>query len=259
MPEPGVLIRHAGRSPLFAHDGADVRCRGPLIVEIGRALEPIAGERILDAHGGALLPGLNDQHIHLFATAAPRGSVDCSPDACVPLAERLVPGDGWLRGVNYHESLAGPLDRTVLDRLAPERPVRIQHATGSMWFLNSRAIELLQLDTEHHDGLERDRTGRLTGRLFRADDMLAAALSERTEQLAPDLRELAHELASRGVTRLTDATYRNDAKALQLLQQKQANGELALVNHLIAEHEIDGDELERLRALIRAREQREGR
>ena len=40
------------------------------INEIALGLTPRTGERILDAKGGAVLPGLHDHHMHFLATAA---------------------------------------------------------------------------------------------------------------------------------------------------------------------------------------------
>src|SRR5262249_60460726 len=77
----------------------------------------------------------------------------------------------WLRGVGYHESVAGPLDRGLLDRLVPERPLRIQHRSGAEWSLNSAGLRRLDLATAPA-GVERDTTGEPTGRLRRVGDWL---------------------------------------------------------------------------------------
>mgnify|MGYP000371484137 CR=1 FL=1 len=68
-------------------------------------------------------------------------------------------------------------DRERLDALAPERPVRIQHRSGSMWFVNSKGLERLGLEGAISRELERfgvaiDDAGRATGRFFRADEWL---------------------------------------------------------------------------------------
>ena len=53
------------------------------------------------------------------------------------LAEALhrAPGEGWLRGIGYHDGIADRIDRTWLDRHGPDRPIRIQHRGGRMWIL----------------------------------------------------------------------------------------------------------------------------
>src|SRR3546814_12404699 len=72
-------------------DIADVRLSQGHIAEIGRLVrEP--EESSIDARGGALLPGLHDHHIHLFALAAALASIACGPPAianAAALAETL--------------------------------------------------------------------------------------------------------------------------------------------------------------------------
>jgi predicted amidohydrolase YtcJ len=225
-----VLIRAAeigGIGPL------DLRVAEGRIAEIGRALARRSGEPVLDAAGGALLPGLHDHHIHLMALAAAETSVRCGPPrvrclAALRDALRACGGradeDGWIRGVGYHESVVGDLDRKILDDLVPDRPVRIQHRSGAMWVMNSAAVDRLGLDaTVDRPGVERDAAGRATGRLFRLD----AWLRERIEGRAPpDLAEVSRRLASFGVTGLTDATAHNARSELRSFVAAAERGEL---------------------------------
>src|ERR1700687_1481338 len=46
--------------------------------EIGSALRPVE-ERVIDAEGGALIPGLHDHHLHLLSLAASLDSLQCGP------------------------------------------------------------------------------------------------------------------------------------------------------------------------------------
>ncbi len=61
------------------HPGQDVRSVEGIIQEIGPDLPRHPGEDTFDARGGALLPGLNDHHLHLFAQAVAESSVRCGP------------------------------------------------------------------------------------------------------------------------------------------------------------------------------------
>jgi hypothetical protein len=54
---------------------ADVRLDGATVTEIAPALDRHPGEAVLEARGGALLPGLCDHHLHLYALAAHDQSV----------------------------------------------------------------------------------------------------------------------------------------------------------------------------------------
>lgn len=209
---------------------ADVQLAGGRIARIARGLDNGTPGPRLAAHGGALLPALHDHHIHLLALAAAMQSVACGPPAvrtAAELSRALVRATGdWVRGVGYHESVAGPLDRRALDRLAPGRRVRIQHRSGAAWLLSSPALEALGIAAEAEDlpeGVERDPAGRPTGRLFRLDDWLRARLPERP---APQLAEASRLLASAGVVSVTDATATNDAATAALFARERESGAL---------------------------------
>jgi predicted amidohydrolase YtcJ len=221
----GLLIREAeveGRA-------ADVRIAGGRIAALGRGLAPAAGERVLEARGGALLPGLHDHHLHLLAWAAALGSVPCGPPAvrdapALAAALRRAPGTGFLRGVGYHESVAGTLDRGRLDALLPGRPLRLQHRSGALWMLNSAACRALGLDAgADAEGVERDAAGVATGRLFRLDAWLRARLAS---EPPPDLAPVGAALARAGVTGVTDATPGLEPGALAALAAARSGGAL---------------------------------
>jgi predicted amidohydrolase YtcJ len=213
----------------------DVRLDAGRVAAIARELPRRPGEPVLAAGGGALLPGLHDHHLHLFALAAAEGSVRCGPpevrDARA-LARALAAAtdrDGWIRGTGYHESVAGPLDRTRLDALAPDPAVRIQHRSGALWILNSAGVERLGLDRgADRPGVERDAAGRATGRLFRLDGWLRERIESRAP---PDLAAVSRRLAAFGVTGVTDATAGNAGAEARAFATAQRKGEL--LQHLV--------------------------
>ncbi|MFC7049873.1 amidohydrolase family protein [Emcibacter nanhaiensis] len=216
-----MLIRNA---EIYAQGVADLRLFQGRIVDIG-ALKPGVGEEVLEADGSALLPGLHDHHIHLAALAARRSSVLCGPPEVQnkeALAARLAePGMGWLRGIGYHESVAGMLDAGTLDRMAGDRPVRIQHRGGRMWFLNSAALDILLAQSAPPPGLEKV-TGKFTGRLFDEDGWLKQALGS----TPPDFADISAELASHGVTGITDMSPANDPEMAHHFHAQQQAGRL---------------------------------
>ncbi len=229
-----MLIRGAevaGRAPL------DVRVAGAHVAELGEGLRPAPGEAVLDASGGALLPGLHDHHVHLFALAAARDSVPCGPprvrsrDDLARALRAAEPKNGWLRGVGYHESVAGLPDRHDLDALVPAVPLRVQHRGGALWILNSPAVAALGLDDGvHADGVERDGQGRATGRLYRLDGWLRARLGPGAP---PDLSAVGRQLAGLGVTGVTDATVGNGEEELAAFTAAVARGDLPQGIHLM--------------------------
>jgi predicted amidohydrolase YtcJ len=220
-----MLIRRAqidGRGPF------DVSIADGVVTRIAPRIDAAPGETVIDARGGELIAGLHDHHIHLFATAAARRSLACGPPAVTSraaLRARLADAtavDGWIRGIGYDESVAGDLDRRTLDGLRADLPVRIQHRSGQAWFVNSRAIDELGLATCTHGGIERDARGDVSGRLYRCDELVR----ERLGNARPSLSELGRELASKGVTGLTDATAANDESTLAQFADAIENGEL---------------------------------
>lgn len=193
----------------------DVRVDGETVVAVG-SLRPRPGESVLDADGGALLPGLHDHHLHLLSLAAAHDSVHCGPpdvpdlDALARVL-RAAPGQR-VRGIGYHESVAGVLDRETLDRLVPDRPVRVQHRGGALWMLNTRALTELGLAA----------TG--DGRLWRADHLL------RTERQAlPDLTAVGRRLAAYGLTGVTDATPNLPPETVRLFEKNPVPQRLLLL------------------------------
>lgn len=225
-----MLIRSAelpGRGGVL-----DVRIEGASITQIGERLQPRADEPRVEAEGGLLLPGLQDHHLHLRAYAASLRSVRCGPPdvgdaealgrALHAAARHGEPGE-WMRGVAYHDAVAGPLDREALDRLVPTRPLRLQHRSGRLWILNSPALALLGVrdGDEGRDPFERV-AGRLTGRLYDADTWLRAHLPANPVRLDAASRALA----AQGVTGLTDTTPANGPDEIAGFARAQAQGEL---------------------------------
>lgn len=193
-------------------DAVDAALDGGRIVVMGRGL-PRGAEEI-DGRGDLLLPGLHDHHLHILATAARRRSVSLAglvSEADVSAALRAAPGE-TLRAVDYDERAAGLPDAALLDRWEPVRPLRLADRTGALWVLNSAALALLG-DQPLPPGAERDAQGRVTGRFWREDAWLRAALPS----APPDLAALGAELAALGLTALTDATAHNGPAEAVLL------------------------------------------
>jgi predicted amidohydrolase YtcJ len=219
-----VLIRHTEVEGQIH----DVRIAEGQIQAIAQRIAPCPGEGSVDAEGGALLPGLHDHHIHLLALAAALESVHCGPPSvadrkALAAALRIAQGE-FVRGVGYHESVAGPLDRVELDVLVPDRPARIQHRSGALWMLNSPAIDRLRLDRGNDaPGVERNGAGRATGRLFRLDGWMRSQLPPAGP---PDLAPVGRLLARAGVTGVTDATADTDSRGLALLEAGVVSGAL---------------------------------
>lgn len=201
-------------------DGAstDVRVEGGLIAAIGTDLAR-AGEATVSAHGGALLPGLHDHHLHLLAMAAARRSIDVAGCADPPAFDAAVAtGHGtadrgtWLRVVGVDER-HGPLDARRLDRLAPGRPVRVQHRSGAAWMLSTAARVEAGLGDEFGEGW-----------IHRRDEHLRARWA--ALEGPPALGPVGDRLSALGITGVTDATPFGEPGGPALLGAARRDGQL---------------------------------
>ena len=207
----------------------DVRIRRGVIAEIDIDLR--GHEEVVEGNGGALIPGLIDHHAHLLASAAATASVDVGPGAvaspsafvrALRAADAAQPEAKCLRACGYHETVAGSLTRGVLDAIVPSRPLRVQHATGSLWVLNSAALRVVTGAEPLPDCVERDAAGEATGRVWRGDTWLRARIGAEP----PDLRALSARLARAGVTGICDASATTDDATASLIAQAVRDGDV---------------------------------
>ena len=187
--------------------------------EITRYAGP--GSEIVDCGGRALIPGIVDDHCHVFAMAAKRLAVDCRPsvtptvDAVLAsLKSSRVCSDGWIRGYGYDDSPLGlgrHLNRQDLDAVSLERPVRVEHRSGHACVLNSAGLDTVGIDGNTPDPpgctIVRDPDGEPTGLLLDMEDWLRRRTRSRTDdiELRTAIRELSQDLLQYGITEATDA------------------------------------------------------
>ncbi len=211
------------RAVLLDGTATDIRV-GEQIVDVGD-LTPHKGEQTLDAADATVIPGLHDHHVHLRSAAAALTSARVGPaevrsreDLARALADAPVGIDGWIRAVGYHEAVAGPLDRHVLDEVSPPLPVRVQHRSGVLWTLNSAGLARLGL-TDHPDG-----------RLRSAD----RSWSDTLQRNESGLSEVSRRLSEYGVTGVTDATPDFEVSDIVKLLEAHRRGELRQRVHCLA-------------------------
>jgi len=208
-----VLIR---RAELPCGELADVRVSGTRIGKIG-ALAPLPDEAVIEADGGALLPGLRDHHLHFLAYAASLESFSCADydcaDACIEALHKATrQANGWVRAVDFHESM-GEINLVALDREGPDVPVRIQHRSGRLWILNSLAIEHVKggaVSPALAHGIK-------TGHFYDLDQELGCRLGH----TLPDVTRASRSLAAYGIVAFTDMTPTNSASETRMFRQWQ--------------------------------------
>jgi len=158
-----------------------VAIRGDRFVAVGTTadISKLAGAntRRIDLGGKAVIPGLIDAHAHLmrgaetWTTEARFDDVDSRKQALeIVKAKAAQLGAGkWvynLGGWSYDQFTDNPtpLTKAELDQAAPNNPVYVQFSRCCA-FLNTRGIELMGLATVNQPWIEKDASGKPTGRV----------------------------------------------------------------------------------------------
>ena len=192
---------------------------------------------IIDCRGYTLIPGLNDAHCHLLATAAALTGLDCRPPAILSIAalqqairrraDTTPPGQ-WLRGYGLEPAALAERrypTRWELDAVSPNHPVRLEHSSGHAAVLNSQALRLAGIDAATPDPPEgiirRDETtGEPDGILLEMSPWLRDKLGNTRSpaELAASVSRLSQKLLSYGITSVQDAGPHNSPAHWQTFQ-----------------------------------------
>ena len=182
----------------------------------------------LEGGGRDIIPGLHDDHLHLFATAAQAESVDLSNlktandiRSALRSAVAAQNSSSWLRATGLVEAAGALPDRALLDEWVPDRPLRIQGRTGGLWLLNSAALGKIG-PPPWPDSVECDQMGQPNGRIWRGDEWLRHVIGGQP----PCLGNISRELASYGITAVTDASSTNGPAEAKLFENAIAGGQL---------------------------------
>jgi len=247
--EPADLVFRAG--PILTLDTAlpaaeAVAVRAGRIVFVGRTAGVAAyiGARtqVVDLDRHLLMPAFHDAHMHPMSggmrllrctvdgVATAQGVVDA-----IGVCARQRPSSHWLIVTGLAEALAHApaLDRSALDRLAPDRPLTIAIGPGFSLRVNSRALAQAGLDPARADparsDIERDRTtGEATGLV--SGDAMQAVRHAWPHPTIDEYREALHKataMANRaGIVSVLDASV--DADMLRAYRAADAAGELTV-------------------------------
>ncbi len=200
-----------------------VAVQGDEIIAVGTTAEIDkligADTEVIDAHGGMLVPGLIDAHVHFLDGGSALASVQLR-DAATPeeftnriadFASKAEPGE-WITGGTWdHTNWGGELPRRDwIDTVTPENPVWVVRLDGHMGVGNSVALRLAGVDAETPDiaggEIVRDADGRPTGVLKdNAMDLVLDAMPAPTDRQLDGYLEAAMQyVASNGVTSVHD-------------------------------------------------------
>jgi predicted amidohydrolase YtcJ len=195
-----------------------VAIRGDRFVAVGsnQDIARLAGPntRRIDLGGQAIIPGLIDAHAHLMR-AAETWAIEArfdgvesrkqALDLVRAKAAALGPGQwvynlgGW--SFDQFADNRTPLTRAELDQAAPNNPVYLQF-TRCCAFMNSKAVEAMDLAGVNQPWVEKDAAGKPTGRIN--DPGLAQIASKiprpAKETFATNAMALLRDLNRAGIT-----------------------------------------------------------
>jgi predicted amidohydrolase YtcJ len=215
------------------------------IVGVGTGESPIAAgsfTKIIDCQGGTLVPGFNDAHCHVLATAASLLSVDCSPAAVSSIEEikeklkevsTKVSKSTWLRGTGYNDFYLQEKRHPIrwdLDQVSPDNPIRLLHRSGHAMVLNSSALALagIHRDTPDPEGgvIEREEgTGEPTGLLLEMNDYLDGVIPPLSQdEMERSITQLNQRCLALGITSIQDATPWNNLERWKYFESLKKRG-----------------------------------
>jgi hypothetical protein len=222
-----------------------VAVRGNTIFRVGsnREIKRLARPQtvVLDAHGGAVVPGFNDSHVHFSSgslalselnlldattteqvSAKIRAYADARPD------RRWITGRGW-----YYTAFTGGLPtRQLLDQLVPDRPAYFTAYDGHSAWVNTAALKLAGITratpNPKNGIVVKDAAGEPTGVLKESAVALVRTLlpqpsrAQRLEAIKAGMKE-AHRF---GITSAQNAS--GNVEEIDLWGELRRNNELTL-------------------------------
>lgn len=234
---------------VYAADGSDfkeaVAVRGNTIFRVGsnREIKRMARRQtvVLDAHGGTVVPGFNDSHIHFESGSLSLSEVNLLDAPTVEQISAKVRAYAsahaerpWVTGIGwYYTAFPGGLPtRQLLDQLVPDRPAYLTAYDGHSGWANTAALKLAGITratpNPRNGIIVKDAAGEPTGVMKEAAMALVRSFvpkpthAERLDALRAGIRE-AHRF---GVTSVQNAN--GKAEDIDLWGELRQKDELKL-------------------------------
>ena len=222
-----------------------VAIRGNQVVRVGsnREIQRLkrAQTTVIDAKGGAVMPGFNDAHAHFISGGLSLDQINLLEATTLDEIKDTVriwseahPERTWITGRGwYYQPFAGSLPtRQMLDRLVPDRPAYLVAYDGHTGWANSKALKLAGI-TRHTENpkngviVKDPRTGEPSGALKEAAmALMTAAPQPTTEDKVAAIRAGVVEAHRVGITSVQNAG--GTAEDLELYDSLRKRGELTL-------------------------------
>jgi hypothetical protein len=235
----GRVFTGAGREPAEA-----IAVRGNEILRVGsnREIKALAGaaSKVVDAHGGSVLPGFVDGHVHFVSGGLGMDRVNLldaeSLDAIKAKIRAFAaanPGHAWVlgRGWYYSPFPGGLPTRQQLDELVPDRPAYMTCYDGHTGWANTAALKLAGITAatpDPPDGVVvRDpKTGEPTGILKEsAQGLMSKVMPAVTrEDRIRAIRRASEEASRLGITSIHEAG--TGEAALEMFEEVRKAGAL---------------------------------
>ncbi|MEP6782466.1 MAG: amidohydrolase [Acidobacteriota bacterium] len=236
---------------VYAGDGSNdlaeaIAVRGNKVVKVGsnREIQRLkrAQTTVIDAKGGAVMPGFNDAHAHLISGGLSLDQINLSDATTLDEIKDTVrvwseshPERTWITGRGwYYQAFNGAMPtRQLLDQLVPDRPAYLVAYDGHTGWANSKALKIAGINRRTkapvNGTIVKDpRTGEPTGALKETAMalMTAAAPKASDEDRLAAARGAIDEAHRFGITSAQDAG--GTTEDLELFDRLRKRGELTL-------------------------------
>ncbi len=181
-----------------------------------------------------IMPGLIDPHMHVllgglfyaqpfappWPMAMPDGMMEGFEtrqkfhDRLSEIVDNTPQEQKVVLAYGFHNLIQGELNRQILDRISPDRPLVVWHYSGHDFYLNSKAIEFVgatpALADKYH-GVDLDDDGELTGRIY--EDAVFSIFEKlaphvfRPQDIARGLSKYFTIMRNSGITTTADLGY----------------------------------------------------
>jgi predicted amidohydrolase YtcJ len=223
-----------------------VAVRGNTVVRVGSNAEirrlRRAQTTVIDARGGAVLPGFNDAHAHVISGGLSLDQVNLADATTVDDIKETIrlwseahPERAWITGRGwYYQPFNGAMPtRQMLDALVPDRPAYLIAYDGHTGWANSAALKAAGITRRTKNPangiIVRDaRTGEPTGALKEAAMALMSTVAPQPtqEDRVAAIRAAIDEAHRLGITSVQDAG--GPASDLDLYDRLRKRNQLTL-------------------------------